>query len=160
MALKWKEDGESTKTNLIFAQVMFDMGVGVEVCRPFPAGEGGQRSSKSRSGAPPQSCPSTPGFDRGCEFVAVDARVQILPHQEGRSNTCIVPSHLNRSQGVGGWGNGYASRPKGGQPVALMPGCCQFVAPDVKISPGQFQSTQKLNGLLSNFLEPWLYVGN
>lgn len=34
VALKWKKDGTITKYNPIFAQAMFDMGVGVEVCWP------------------------------------------------------------------------------------------------------------------------------
>ena len=35
VALKWKKDGTITKYNPIFAQAMFDMGVGAEVCWPY-----------------------------------------------------------------------------------------------------------------------------
>lgn len=35
VALKWKKDGTITHYNPIFAQAMFDMGVGAEVCWPY-----------------------------------------------------------------------------------------------------------------------------
>ncbi len=35
VARKWKKDGTITEYNPIFAQAMFDMGVGVEVCWPY-----------------------------------------------------------------------------------------------------------------------------
>ena len=35
VALEWRKDGTITRYNPIFAQAMFDMGVGVEVCWPY-----------------------------------------------------------------------------------------------------------------------------
>lgn len=35
VAVKWRKDGTITKYNEVFAQTMFDMGVGAEVCWPY-----------------------------------------------------------------------------------------------------------------------------
>jgi hypothetical protein len=45
VALKWKKDGTVTEWNKTFAQVMLDLGVGVEVCWPY---SGNQKGSVER----------------------------------------------------------------------------------------------------------------